>query len=76
MAKTEKTTDAVYDSSSLGVPKQLVLGVQHLFAMFGSTVLVPILTGLPGKRFPCSWVLPLRSWLATSLWWPMAQTWG
>ena len=46
MAKTEKTTDAVYDSSSLGVPKQLVLGVQHLFAMFGSTVLVPILTGL------------------------------
>ena len=46
MAKTEKTTDAVYDASSLGVPKQLVLGVQHLFAMFGSTVLVPILTGL------------------------------
>ena len=46
MAKTEKTTDAVYDASSLGVPKQLVLGVQHLFAMFGSTILVPILTGL------------------------------
>ena len=46
MAKTEKTTDAVYDSSSLGVPKQLVLGVQHTFAMFGATVLVPILTGI------------------------------
>ena len=26
--------------------KKVVLGVQHLFAMFGSTVLVPTLTGL------------------------------
>ena len=46
MAKNEKTTDGVYDASSLGTPKQLVLGVQHLFAMFGATVLVPALTGL------------------------------
>lgn len=46
MAKNEKNTDAVYDSSTLGTPKQLVLGVQHLFAMFGATVLVPALTGL------------------------------
>ena len=46
MAKPEKTTDAVYDASTLGTPKQLVLGVQHLFAMFGATVLVPALTGL------------------------------
>ena len=46
MAKNEKTTDAVYDASALGTPKRLVLGVQHLFAMFGSTVLVPLLTGL------------------------------
>ena len=38
--------DAVYDASTLGNGKQIVLGVQHLFAMFGSTVLVPILTGL------------------------------
>ena len=30
----------------LGVPKMLVLGVQHTFAMFGATVLVPILTGI------------------------------
>lgn len=29
-----------------GVGKNLLLGIQHLFAMFGSTVLVPILTGL------------------------------
>lgn len=46
MAKNEKTTDAVYDASALGTPKRLVLGVQHLFAMFGATVLVPALTGL------------------------------
>ena len=46
MAKIEKNTDAVYDSSTLGTPKQLILGVQHLFAMFGATVLVPALTGL------------------------------
>ena len=46
MAKPEKNTDAVYDASTLGTPKQLVLGVQHLFAMFGATVLVPVITGL------------------------------
>ena len=38
--------EAVYDARSLGTPRMLVLGVQHLFAMFGATVLVPILTGL------------------------------
>ena len=30
----------------LGVPKTVVLGFQHVFAMFGATVLVPIITGL------------------------------
>ena len=38
--------EAVYDASTLGKPKMLVLGLQHLFAMFGATVLVPALTGL------------------------------
>ena len=42
----EKNTDAVYDARTLGTPKCLLLGVQHLFAMFGATVLVPALTGL------------------------------
>lgn len=32
--------------ANMGVGKNLLLGIQHLFAMFGSTVLVPILTGL------------------------------
>ena len=42
--------DAIYDARELGIPRMLVLGLQHLFAMFGATVLVPILVsgyGLP-----------------------------
>ena len=41
---------AVYDARTLGTPKMLILGLQHMFAMFGATVLVPILVqgyGLP-----------------------------
>ena len=37
---------AIYDARSLGTSKMLVLGFQHMFAMFGATVLVPALTGL------------------------------
>ena len=36
----------IYDAKTLGVPKMLILGVQHMFAMFGATILVPMLTGL------------------------------
>ena len=36
----------IRDARSLGTPKMLVLGLQHMFAMFGATVLVPLLTGL------------------------------
>ena len=42
--------DAIYDARELGIPRMLLLGLQHLFAMFGATVLVPILVsgyGLP-----------------------------
>ena len=39
-------TDPIYDAQTLGTPRMLVLGVQHMFAMFGATVLVPALTGL------------------------------
>ena len=38
--------DAVYDARALGLPRMGILGVQHMFAMFGATILVPILTGL------------------------------
>ena len=45
--KTIIGTDAIYDARQLGGGKVAILGLQHLFAMFGATVLVPILTGLP-----------------------------
>ena len=38
--------EGIYDARVLGAPKMMVLGVQHMFAMFGATVLVPALTGL------------------------------
>ena len=46
MEKNNETMEAVYDASTLGTPRMLVLGLQHLFAMFGATVLVPAITGL------------------------------
>ena len=36
----------IYDARTLGKPRMLLLGFQHMFAMFGATVLVPALTGL------------------------------
>ena len=43
---SQKTKEAIYDAKQLGTGQTLVLGLQHMFAMFGSTVLVPLLTGL------------------------------
>ena len=37
---------AIYDARQLGKGKMLTLGLQHMFAMFGATVLVPVITGL------------------------------
>ena len=45
MAKKENN-EAIFDAKQLGTPRMLVLGLQHLFAMFGATVLVPAITGL------------------------------
>lgn len=36
----------IYDARQLGTPRMLLLGFQHMFAMFGATVLVPLITGL------------------------------
>ena len=41
-----KNKDGIYDARSLGRPKMFVLGIQHMFAMFGATILVPMITGL------------------------------
>ena len=38
-----QNTKAIRDAKTLGVPKMLLLGLQHMFAMFGATILVPIL---------------------------------
>jgi len=38
--------DGIYDAKQLGYPRMAVLGIQHMFAMFGATGLVPALTGL------------------------------
>ena len=46
MDKKSDTMEAVYDASTLGKSRMLILGMQHLFAMFGATVLVPAITGL------------------------------
>ena len=51
MAKKSKSKikigkDGIYDARQLGTGKMVVLGFQHMFAMFGATVTVPLLTGL------------------------------
>ena len=38
---------AIYDARPLGFPKITILSLQHLFAMFGTTILVPTMVGLP-----------------------------
>lgn len=46
MSNNPLNDGAVYDACLLGKPKMLALGLQHMFAMFGATVLVPAITGL------------------------------
>ncbi len=47
MSKIKKSNNApIEDISTLGPFKGITLGVQHVFTLFASTVLVPILTGL------------------------------
>ena len=53
MSKEEKNaspssdySQGIDEATSLGKPRMLVLGLQHMFAMFGATVLVPLITGL------------------------------
>ncbi len=41
-----KSENPIWNARELGIPKMLLLGLQHTFAMFGATVLVPIITGL------------------------------
>lgn len=38
-----QSNEVITDARKLGIPKMLILGLQHMFAMFGATILVPIL---------------------------------
>ena len=42
----DNNNGVIYNVKELGTGKTMVLGLQHMFAMFGATVLVPIITGL------------------------------
>lgn len=42
----QHSPQGIYDARQLGAVKFGILGVQHLFAMFGATILVPVITGL------------------------------
>lgn len=41
-----RTDNVITNAKVLGRPKYAILGLQHMFAMFGATVLVPTITGL------------------------------
>lgn len=43
---SQDAPDAIYDARVLGKPRMVLFGLQHMFAMFGATILVPVLTGL------------------------------
>ncbi len=45
-SNVQQSPDCIYDAKTLGPVKVGLLGLQHLFAMFGATILVPMLTGL------------------------------
>ncbi len=36
-------TQNIKDARTLGIPRMILLGLQHMFSMFGATILVPIL---------------------------------
>ena len=38
--------NGIYNARELGRPRMIVLGLQHMFAMFGATIMVPMITGL------------------------------
>lgn len=42
----ETENKGIYNARTLDKPKFIMLGIQHLFAMFGATILVPLITGL------------------------------
>ena len=64
----DETNKTIRDARSLGIPKMLLLGLQHMFAMFGATILVPILVNnyLTEKGFPFPLHYFLQVWVRYS----------
>lgn len=60
----ENNQTIVRDARKLGIPKMLILGIQHMFAMFGATILVPILVA---GYFQTACNEPLTSGLTVSV---------
>ena len=78
----------IYDARQLGTGRMLILGIQHMFAMFGATVLVPLLTGLSvSTTLLCAGLGTLlfhfitkkqsarRSWVLRSPIWAASPSW-
>lgn len=77
----------IYDARQLGAGRMFILGVQHMFAMFGATVLVPLLTGLSvSTTLLCAGLGTLlfhlitkrrcpHSWAPPSLTWAASPSW-
>ena len=78
MSQNIDYSKGIYDARQLGAGRMLILGVQHMFAMFGATVLVPLLTGLSvsttllcaGLGTRPSSARPLPIWAASPSWPP------
>ena len=41
-----ESNGVIRDARKLGIPKMLILGLQHMFAMFGASILVPFIFGI------------------------------
>ena len=58
--------EGIYDAKKLGIPQMLILGLQHMFAMFGATILVPILVNnyFHGEGLSIQVTLGLPEWIS------------
>lgn len=45
--KQESTVDLLLDVDQRPSAEGILLGFQHVFAMFGATILVPLILGIP-----------------------------
>ena len=56
MGKSQKVNDVIYDARSLGTPKMLILGIQHMFAMKRACRLHAAIVSTTAKNEPSAGV--------------------